>query len=288
MLKSPIIIFGTGRNGSSAFHRLLARHPRLAWMSRLNDDFPRLPGLNRIIMEGLDLQPFSFLFRRTVRAGECYDFWEHYIPGFRRPTRDLTGEDYFEEHSRIIPVFQRMLTRRRDRLLLKITGWPRTGYLERLFDEGRFIHIYRDGRAVAASTLKVGFWRGREGPEKWRWGDLSPEHRQAWEGSGRSMAVLAGIQWMMLMDAAEKAIPCLPPDRFFNIRYEDLCESPEEKMREVAEFCGLDWCPEFEAAVRGFEPRNANFKWRKDLSPDDQQLLEDLLGDHLARYGYEV
>jgi len=288
MLDRPLVIFGTGRNGSSAFHRLLASHPHLAWMSRLTDDFPRLPGLNRIIMRGLDVHPFGALLRRTVKAGECYSFWESYIPGFRRPGRDLASSDYRPEHAAILRAFERMLTPRRSRLLLKITGWPRLGFLTRLFEDGRFLHIYRDGRAVAASTMKVGFWRGREGPGKWRWGPLSPEHEAAWEASGRSLAVLAGIQWMLLMDAAEAAIRSVPPERLFTLRYEDLCAAPGTRMREVAGFCGLEYHPDFERAVRSFEPRNANFKWRRELSPADRSRLEALLAGHLERYGYEV
>ncbi len=39
----PIIIVGTGRCGSTIFHRLLAKHPNAMWLSGFCDRFPTRP-----------------------------------------------------------------------------------------------------------------------------------------------------------------------------------------------------------------------------------------------------
>ena len=36
----PIFIVGTGRCGSTAFHRLLGAHPQLMWLSGFAEEFP--------------------------------------------------------------------------------------------------------------------------------------------------------------------------------------------------------------------------------------------------------
>jgi len=286
ILHEPLVVFGTGRCGSTVFHRVLSGHPDLAWMSRLTDDFPGRPGLNRLVMAGLDIPLLSNLIKWRVSAGECYGFWEHYIPGFRRPLKDLTEADYREEHQSVEAAFQKMLTRKRNRLLLKITGWPRIGLLGKLFPDSKFIHVYRDGRATAASTLKVSFWKGWGGPDEWRWGDLSDEHMSEWESHDRSFVALAAIQWKLLMDAAEAARASVPAERYLDIRYEDLCKDPVSIMKQVTDFCDLEWKPGFESAVEKFEPRNTNFKWKRDLGPEDRKVLEAVLDEYLLKYGY--
>ena len=165
----PIIVFGTGRCGTTIFHRLLTTHPNLAWLSKWMDNYPGKPERNRLIMQALDKPLLSKLISNRVSPGECYNFWEHHIKGFRRLCRDLTEDDVMKHHHTIVNVFSRTLTKKRNRLLLKITGWPRVKFLKGIFPDAKFIHVYRDGRAVTASNLRVGFWNGWEGPGKWRW-----------------------------------------------------------------------------------------------------------------------
>ena len=43
----PIFIVGTGRCGSTAFHKLLGAHPQLMWLSGFAEEFPFHPALNR-------------------------------------------------------------------------------------------------------------------------------------------------------------------------------------------------------------------------------------------------
>ena len=46
---------------------------------------------------------------------------------------------------------QTCVSARRPRLLCKITGWPRIGFLHAVFPKREFINVIRDGRAVASS-----------------------------------------------------------------------------------------------------------------------------------------
>lgn len=46
-ITKPIVIVGTGRCGSTVFHRLLALHSQVMWLSPLSELYPDKPAYNR-------------------------------------------------------------------------------------------------------------------------------------------------------------------------------------------------------------------------------------------------
>jgi hypothetical protein len=52
------------------------------------------------------------------------------------------------------------------------------------------------------------------------------------------------------------------------------------------EFAQLPSSPEYERAVRSVPIRDMSARWRDDLTPAQQHLLDDLLREDLPRYGY--
>lgn len=283
----PIFIVGAGRSGSTVFHRLLSRHPDVAWQSPLCDLLPAQPAWNRALL-GLSRWPVAGTFlTRRLRPGERYRFFEHCCRGFAQPCRDLVAADVTPLHRQAIPpALAALATSRRRRVLVKLTGWPRVGFLRELFPTAKFVHVYRDGRAVAASLLAVGFWRGWKGPPEWGFGELGPDARAEWEHHGKSFVALAGIQWKLLMAAMDDALRDIPATQVLQLRYEDLVRDPVAAFRTVARFCALEWTGPFERSIRKHRLRTANAKWRENLTPAQQWILEDVLAPALQRYGY--
>jgi omega-hydroxy-beta-dihydromenaquinone-9 sulfotransferase len=282
----PIIIVGTGRCGSTVFHRLLATHSRVMWLSGFCDRYPTRPAVNRRAVLAASHPLLRPLLGRKVQPGECYKFWDKHAFGFSEPCRDLVRADVSARvKKQVRAVMGAMLTPTRDRLLVKITGWPRIGYLNEIFEDARFIHIMRDGRAVASSLLHVNFWRGWYGPHGWRAGLLSPEDQATWESYDRSFTALAGLEWRIQMRAIETARRALDPARFLEVKYEDFCDNPREVARHVLAFSELPDSAAVERTVQATPIKNSQ-RWRDDLTPDQQTLLDDLLRDDLARHGY--
>jgi len=284
----PVIVVGTGRCGSTLFHSLLANHERLMWLSGFALVLPNRPGLNRWVVSAMDDRLLRRLLGGKIRPLESYQFWDRYSYGFSQARRDLVRSDVTPRVKRQLhEAFGALLTRRRHRLLIKITGWPRMGYLNEVFEDARFIHIMRDGRAVANSLLHVDYWRGWYGPQGWLAGLLSPEDQALWESYDRSFTALAGIEWRIQMRAIEAARKQVDPRLFMEIKYEAFCEQPMETFRRVLEFAELPESPALDRAVKNAKIKSTSSRWRDDLAPAQQRILDDLLRDDLRRCGYD-
>jgi hypothetical protein len=258
------------------------------WLSGFCDRYPDKPAWNQRAVSAMGNPLLRRLLGRRIQPGECYRFWDRLAFGFSEPCRDLVRDDVtVRVKQQVRAAFESMLTPSRNRLLLKITGWPRIGFLNEIFEDAKFIHIVRDGRGVASSLLHVDFWRGWLGPQSWRAGLLSPEDQAAWERHGRSFVALAGLEWKIQMRAIQAARRTLGPNAFCEIKYEAFCNQPLNIYRQVLEFAELPWSAEFEQQVKAASIRSSD-RWRDDLTPGQQAILDDVLRDDLVRYGYQA
>src|SRR5439155_6926406 len=90
-------------------------------------------------------------------------------------TADDLTQDLVERFRRFFEV--RARAQRKPVFVHKFTGWPRARLIHAAFPEARFVHVVRDGRAVAASLVRMPWWKGREGPSGWGFGPLPHAYR---------------------------------------------------------------------------------------------------------------
>jgi hypothetical protein len=121
--------------------------------------------VSRLLMNSIDMPIVGHILKRRFKPAEVYKFWDNYYRGFSTPCRDLRSEDVTNKNKKgIEKVMSLLLTKRRNRLLVKITGWLRIGFIREIFTDAKIIHIRRDGRAVVNSMLDVDWWDGWKGP----------------------------------------------------------------------------------------------------------------------------
>jgi len=286
-IEKPIFITGLGRSGTTLIHTMLSIHPNVNWLSLLCGKFPERPYLNRWLMSGIDVPILNIYPRRRFVPLENYAFWDFYFAGFSHPSRDLVASDVSVRASRSLrKVASELLTLKRNRLLIKITGLPRISFLHAIFPDAKFVHVTRDGRAVANSRLSAPFWKGWQGLNIW--GGQMPEHyRHEWERHRRSFVALAGIEWKTHMDQLEAVKREFPNIDICQVRYECFCANPIGELKRIADHCELAWDPKFETATRAFYVKNENGKWKTDLTDEQRAILEEVLGPYLVKYGYE-
>lgn len=287
-------MIGTGRCGSSLLHEVLARHPGVGFLSNVEDNFAVAAPAgrwNRVVYQSVPPR-FTQKGRARFAPSEGYRAIDRDVsPLISTPVRDLTADDatpwlaerfrrFFEERAR---------TQRAPVFVHKFTGWPRVGFVHAVFPDARFIHVVRDGRAVASSLLQMDWWKGAAGPEGWGFGPLPEPYAAEWDASGRSFALLAGLEWKVLIDASEAARQTVPASNWLEVRYEDVVADPETGFRKMLEFLDLPWSDAFAAGLaRHRFDLSALTRWQTDLDARSIRLLNDSLGPHLERRGYAV
>ena len=286
-IEKPIFITGLGRSGTTLIHTMLSIHPNVNWLSLLCGKFPGRPYLNRWLMSLIDVPILNIYLTHRFLPLENYAFWDFYFAGFSHPSRDLVASDVSVRASRSLrKVASELLTLKRNRLLIKITGLPRISFLHAIFPDAKFVHVTRDGRAVANSRLSAPFWKGWQGLNIW--GGQMPEHyRHEWEQHRRSFVALAGIEWKTHMDQLEAVKREFQNIDICQVRYECFCANPIGELKRIADHCELAWDPKFETATRAFYVKNENGKWKTDLTDEQRAILEEVLGPYLVKYGYE-
>jgi len=285
-------VLGSGRCGSTLVHDVLARHPDVGFVSNVDDRLSPLGLRGRGNGRAYRMVPPALTEKGRPRfaPSEGYRVLAKEVSqALVAPVRDLVGDDatpwlaqrferFFTERARAqgAPVF-----------LHKFTGWPRAGFIHRVMPDARFVHIVRDGRAVANSLLQMPWWRGYHGPTEWRWGPLPDGYQEEWESSGRSFVVLAGLEWKMLIDASERAKAEVPIAQWLDVRYEDVVAEPVRTLETILAFLGLPWTDAFEKGFARYTFRTSRTEaYRDELSAFDVDALERSLAGHLERLGY--
>ena len=148
------------------------------------------------------------------------------------------------------------------------------GPIAELFPEARFLHVIRDGRDSTLSYLAASF--------------------------GPTNVAEAALYWRRFVGHGRREGLALGPDRYRELRYEDLLADPEKELRAICAFIGL---PFDDAMLRYYErahelidkdhpnlgrpPTKGIRDWRREMDPGDVVLFEALAGDLLDELGYE-
>ena len=295
-VEKPIFLVGTGRCGSMLLYRLLAEHPHVMYPTIVLDFWPTALRLNRLAMLAKRVPLLGRPLRDPLKAWEGFTFWEYHITGAKQPAgfsipyRDLREDDVMTYWKKSLHgVFGRMLTRKRHRLLTKLPGWTRVGFYKEVFPDAKVVHLIRKPHPVVNSLIKESWWHGWHGPAKWRWGPLTEEEDRIWKRYDESYVVLCAIQWKKTLEAYWQSINRLKPEQrrdCLEIYYTDLCENPAGIVRQVSEFCELADSPAVQRAIARTPIESRDDKYKRDLTPKQQEQLEASLEDLQWRRHY--
>ncbi len=151
--------------------------------------------------------------------------------------------------------------------------------LMQLFAEARFVHIVRDVRSVALSLVEM--------PAEWG-------TRTVPEGAAR---------WRHRVSRGHTEGTAMGPDRYLEVRYEDLVADPEGQLRRIVGFLLLPWddavmnyaergLSRVPAGSRGIHSNVARAPaktrdWREQMSREDLEAVEAIAGDLMTEMGYD-
>jgi hypothetical protein len=145
------------------------------------------------------------------------------------------------------------------------------------------VHLVRDGRDAALSFLSVPRGIMTEG-----WG-----HPKDAAGFARL--------WRTEVEAAQTLGRRVGPDRYLELRYEELVRDPAAQLERVCRFAALEFEPGMldyvgrsDSARKPHQQRlnqapTVNVRdWRTELDPAAEAAFEAAAGDLLAALGYET
>jgi len=159
-----------------------------------------------------------------------------------------------------------------------------TSYIDliaEIFPIAQFVHIIRDGRDVALSTIEA-------------------------YGKDRFYVDLyfAARTWKQRVRKALASASRLGPDRYYELRYEQLVANPEALLREICDFLGEVYVPAMaephELARKQLSEKGAHAvvrqpimlksagRWRREMSQTDQRLFCAVADDLLDELGYDT
>lgn len=184
--------------------------------------------------------------------------------------------------------------------------------------EAKVIHIVRDGRDVAVSTMHH---RWNQAEDQGGITKLTSEQRAKREAYRRDPQTLLktgegmfpekwlesyATKWRANVSKTVKDGPRLLDDNYREVRYEHLLEKPEEEVKRLLEFLGADAsertvrrcvrAASFERLAGGRErgQEAASFyrkgvagDWKNVFTAQDKQIFKVAAGDLLIELGYE-
>jgi Sulfotransferase family len=151
------------------------------------------------------------------------------------------------------------------------------GVLDEIFPASKFIHIVRDGRAVAHSLKSM------------RWGPNDVEASAQW--------------WLSRLATAVMCELALGSDRVLRVRFEDLLAGPSSVLESICAFLKIEFeasmiegggyqLPDYWNHGHGLVSRSPDASriaaWTQELAPADIERFESIAGPALEFFGYPL
>ncbi len=280
LLEKPIILFGSGRSGTTIISEILFQHEDLAWHNNYQEIFPTLPQINylrrlfdnkwwRIVKfwnfvgvskntrQNRSLQLLNLAIFSPI---ERYNFWEKVTgPRIDFSRGFLLNTKATEEEKKYIRslLAKQVKYQGRKRLIMKFTGPARLEYLTSLFPDAIFVNIVREPIATVRSWLEVGFWQTKGINRLWWVGAYSPEEEREAETLKDDPALITAFQYKKLMETTAYEIQKLGLP-VYESYYEDFVTDPQDFIAKLMAFMQLPPSLHVEAYLKNIFVANRN------------------------------
>ncbi|WP_197046710.1 sulfotransferase family protein [Oceanobacillus salinisoli] len=273
----PFFIIGSGRSGNTLLRAILTSH------------------------SDISIPPESYVLGSMVRKYQSLNFlnWEELV-------KVIIGE--LEAHPQfstweisLDPIYKRLLSLDSNKRTLaniidliycfyseqKFPGFKIWGdktplntlnlkWIDKVFSKAKYIHIIRDGRDVVCSYKKANLYNIEE----------------------------ASCRWNKSIELSRSFGKSKSPDRYMEVRYEDLVRNPENEIKSICEFLQIEYNVNMLNFQRNFNklgdtklPHHGNLKnkinvtsigkWKGQLNEEERVNIENMLHKNLKLLGYK-
>jgi len=244
LIDKPVFLVGSVRSGTTLMRLMLDHHPKIAF--NLESMFI----LSQISNDGK--YPEMARYREWLRNDRSFQHSHFHIDerlDFVELVNDFLNQKKLRDNKDIVGA----TIHYRYRLLQMI--WP----------QAKYIYIYRDGRDVASSVMRMG-WAGNP--------------------------YVAADWWLRAETEWDEARANIDNRCWIEVRYEDLIRNSRTQLEQICSFLGVSYSEKmFEYANRStYEAPDASlcYQWKTGLPKLAVQQLEAKLGERLLKRGYEL
>ena len=268
---------GSGRSGTTLLRAIFDSHPQLAIPDEVSFVI-RFARPHYAVRYGWPRRFDADACLALILGNAAFQRWDLPDDDVRAAVRAARPADFPD----LIRVLYRLWAAREgkpryaDKTPFHVLQIPR---LARMFPEARFVHIIRDGRDVALSYLGV------------EWGPRTVDE--------------AAVEWRRRVRKGRRAGRRLGPQRYREVRYEQLVTEPDQVVQQLCAFLDLPWdaallqyheradevirTTRFPAAHQSLllPPTPGLRDWRRQMAPADVARFEAVAGGLLDELGYE-
>ncbi len=292
LLQKPVILFGSGRSGTTIISEILFQHEDLAWHSNYQEIFPRIPQINylRRLFEnkwwrlvkfwnfvGVSKNTRQKKSKQLINLAifnpiERYNFWEKVTgPRIDFSRGFLLNTTATEEERTYIRSFlaKQVKYQGRKRLIMKFTGPARLEYLSSIFPDAIFVNIVREPIATVRSWLEVGFWQTKGINRLWWTGAYSPQEEREAEKLKNDPALITAFQYKKLMETTAYEIEKLGL-QVYESHYENFVKDPHTFIHKLMDHMHLPPSKRVDAYLQNIFVANRNERSSKKTAFSDE------------------
>lgn len=244
LVDRPIFLLGSERSGTTLLRLMLDHHPGISF----NGESEYI--VRRITEDGA--YPAIEEFREWLASDRIFQGSRFRIDeslGFVELVNDFLNQKKSRDNKEMVGATIHYQFRKLHRI------WPRA----------RYIYLYRDGRDVASSVMRMG-----------------------WAGN----VYVAADWWLNAEKEWDELRSELGREDWLEIRFEDLIANAGSQLERICAFISVPYSENMfnyvGKSTYAAPDVRLNYQWRTGLCEVDVQRLEEKIGDRLLGRGYEL
>ena len=244
LVDKPVFLVGSERSGTTLLRLMLDHHPKIAFNNE------------------------SEYFVTQIANDGAYPEISHYHAWLGKHRIFQSSGFVIDTSLDFASLLNNFLTQKRSRenkALVGATVHYEFRKLSRVWPQARYIYLYRDGRDVTNSVVRMG-----------------------WAGN----VYVAADWWLKAEEEWDRVRPALHKDNWIEVRYEDLIADSKSQLERICTFLGVDYSERmFDYVGRSTyqaPDTSLGHQWKTGMRKVDVQRLEQKLGERLLNRGYAL
>jgi len=271
LIERPFFIVGNPRSGTTLLRFIISSHPRI----HIPSETGFLPFLLQDVKTDLSL---SQVKRILERIGQLNHGWAGMVDDVQAFYETLP-------EPKLMYILDALYRRKIEPYGAVRWGDKGPSYvryipiISEIFPRAQFIHLIRDGRDATVSARK-------------KWGNWYMDTYYLLKN------------WVRNVEQGQRAGERLGSDRYFEVRYEDLVQSPRPVIEKICVFLGERFHPamlDHTTLARKLIKPNGGYpnvrkpissssvqRWKREMTLFEQKMANRIAGSKLRALGYEL